>query len=142
MFKKLMMASVVTAGLAGIAGTALAMGPREGFGGPAAELERLDLSDTQWLQVHKIMQAHRQAARPLRHEEMALRQDFATLTPGSADYAQQVGALQDKAAQVARDRVQDMASLKSQIYGVLTEQQKAQLAQQRLQRHPRWTPAE
>lgn len=144
MFKQLMMAAAVAAGLAGT-GTALAMGPHEGFGGPAAALERLDLSDAQWLQVHKIMQAHRKTARPLHHEEMALRQGFATLTPGSADYAQQVSALQERAAQVARDRVQDMASLKSQIYGVLDDQQKAKLAQQAQEfsqrRHP-WAPAD
>jgi len=93
-----------------------------------AELERLDLSDSQWLQVHKIMQNHRKDARPLREEEMALRNGFVTLNPGSADYAQQVSKLQDQAAQVARDRVKDMASVKSQVYAVLDDAQRAKLA--------------
>ena len=87
-----------------------------------------DLSDTQWLQVHKIMQNHRKESRPLREEEMALRRGFVTLDPGSANYAQQVANLQDQSAKVARDRVADMASVKSQVYTVLDDAQRAKLA--------------
>jgi Spy/CpxP family protein refolding chaperone len=127
MFKKLTLAAALAAGLTGSA-TALAHGPHGGFGGAAAELERLDLSDAQWLQVHKIMQGHRKAAHPLHKEQMELRKGFVTLDPGSADYAKQVSKLQDQAAQVARDRIQDMANLKSQVYAVLNDQQRAKLA--------------
>lgn len=129
MFKKIALAAALTTGL--VASSAvLAHGPGGHFGGgPAAELDRLGLSDSQWLQVHKIMQNHRKEARPLRGEEFALHKGFATLNPGSPDYAQQVAKLQDQAAQAARDRVQDIASLKSQVYAVLDDAQRAKLAQ-------------
>ena len=144
MFKKLTLAAVAATALTTSA-LALAQGPHGGFGGfggPAAELERLDLSDAQWLQVHKIMEQHRKDARPLREEEMALRKGFVTLSPGSANYTQQVGKLQDQAAQVARDRVQDMANLKSQVYAVLDDAQRAKLAQreQAFGKHPHRNP--
>lgn len=129
MYKKLMLATAITAGLAASTLALAQGGPRGDFGGgPMAALERLDLSDSQWLQVHKIMQEHRKEARPLREEEMALRKGFVTLNPGSADYAQQVSKLQEQAAQVARDRVKDMASVKSQVYAVLDDTQRAKLA--------------
>lgn len=130
MFKKLTLAAVITAGLAASTLALAQGGPHGDFGdrGPMAELERLDLSDSQWLQVHKIMQNHRREASPLRENEMALRKGFVTLNPGSADYAQQVSKLQDQAAQVARDRVKDMASVKSQVYAVLDDAQRAKLA--------------
>lgn len=128
MFKKLTLAAVITAGLAASTLALAQGGPHGGFGGPMAELERLGLSDSQWLQVHKIMQNHRKEARPLREEEMALRKGFVTLNPGSANYAQQVASLQDQAAQVARDRIKDMASVKSDVYAVLDDAQRAKLA--------------
>lgn len=131
MFKKLTLVAVITAGLAASTLAFAQGGPHGHFGGggPTAELERLNLSDSQWLQVHKIMQAHRKDSRPLRGEEMELHKGFVTLNPGSADYAQQVSKLQNQAAQVARDRVQDIASIKSQIYAVLDDAQRAKLAQ-------------
>ncbi len=142
MFKKLTLVAVITAGLAASTVVLAQGGGRHGGfgGGPAAELERLGLSDSQWLQVHKIMQNHRKESRPLRGEEMALRKGFVTLNPGSGDYAQQVSKLQDQAAQVARDRVQDIASIKSQIYAVLDDAQRAKLAQREQQfgqHHPK-----
>lgn len=129
MLKKFTLVAVVTAGLAAST-LALAQSGHGHFGGggPMAELERLNLSDTQWLQVHKIMQNHRKESRPLREEEMALRKGFVTLDPGSANYTQQVANLQDQAAKVARDRVADMASVKSQVYAVLDDAQRAKLA--------------
>ncbi len=129
MFRKLTLVAVMTAGLAASTLALAQEGPHGGFGGgPAAELDRLGLSDSQWLQVHKIMQNHRKEARPLHEEERELRKGFVTLNPGSSDYAQQVAKLQDQAAQVARDRVKDMASIKSQVYAVLDDGQRAKLA--------------
>ena len=142
MFKKLTLAAVITAGLAAST-LALAQGGHQGgYGGPMAELEQLGLSDSQWLQVHKIMQNHRKEARPLREEEMALRKGFVTLNPGSANYAQQVASLQDQAAQVARDRIKDMASVKSDVYAVLDDAQRAKLAkrEQAFGEHPHTRP--
>lgn len=138
MLKKFTLVAVVTAGLAAST-LALAQGGHGHFGGggPMAELERLNLSDTQWLQVHKIMQNHRKESRPLREEEMALRKGFVTLDPGSANYTQQVANLQDQAAKVARDRVADMASVKSQVYAVLDDAQRAKLEQAFGQHRPR-----
>lgn len=139
MLKKFTLVAVVTAGLAAST-LALAQGGHGHFGGPMQELERLNLSDTQWLQVHKIMQNHRKESRPLREEEMALRKGFVTLDPGSASYTQQVANLQDQAAKVARDRMADMASVKSQVYAVLDDAQRAKLAKREQefgQHHPR-----
>lgn len=134
MFKKLAIAAVLTTGLVASAAVMAegTHGSRGHFGGgPVAELDRLDLSDSQWLQVRKIMQAHRQEARPLRRGERDLHRGFATLNPGSPDYAQQVAKLQDQAAQTARDRVKDIANLKSQVYAVLTDAQRAKLAERK-----------
>ena len=128
MLKKITFAALIATGLTAST-LAVARGDgRFGGGGPMAELERLDLNDSQWLQVHKIMQNHRKESRPLREEEMALRKGFVTLDPGNPNYSQQVANLQDQAAKVARDRVADMASVKSQVYAVLDDTQRAELA--------------
>jgi protein CpxP len=129
MLKKLTLTAALLAGLA-CSTAGLAQGRHGDFGGgPAAELDRLNLSDAQWLQVHKIMQSRRSGTHPLHKEAMELRRALAMIDPGSNDYQQQVARLQDQAAQLARDRIQDMAGLKSQVYAVLTEPQRAKLAE-------------
>jgi protein CpxP len=142
MLKKLTLATALLAGLA-CSTAVLAQGRHGDFGGgPAAELDRLNLSDAQWLQVRKIMQSRRSGDHPLHQERMELHRALAVLNPGSADYQQQVAKLQDQAAQVARDRVQEMADLKSQVYAVLTEPQRAKLAEdeQALGKHHHESP--
>ncbi|MES2488238.1 MAG: Spy/CpxP family protein refolding chaperone [Pseudomonadota bacterium] len=134
MLKKITLVTALAAGL--IASTAVLAhdhGPRghHGRGGPVAGLKQLDLSDAQRDQVRKIMQDHRKASEPLREEQKALHKSFATLNPGSADYAKQVASLQDQSAKVARDRVKDIANLKGQVYAVLTDAQRAKWAEQK-----------
>lgn len=128
MLKKIALATALVAGITASA-VALAGGPRGEHGsGHGMPFKQLDLSEVQREQVRKIMQDHRKASEPLREEQKALRKGMATLKPGSADYAQQVAKLQDQAAKVARDRVKNMADLKSQINVVLTDEQRAKLA--------------
>ncbi|PTU31516.1 Spy/CpxP family protein refolding chaperone [Stenotrophobium rhamnosiphilum] len=137
MLKKITLVTALAAGL--IASTAvLAHDPgsrgdhgRRGHGGPVAGLRQLDLSEAQRDQVHKIMLDHRKASEPLHDEQKALHKSFASLNPGSADYAKQVAALQDQSAKVARDRVKDMANLKGQVYAVLTDAQRTKWAEQK-----------
>lgn len=128
MFKKLALTATLLTALAGSA-VALAQPLHEG-GGPIAMLERLDLSDAQWLQVHKLMKDHHVAARPLHEREHRLHMALALLDASAPDYAQRLQKLQDDAAQLARDRIQDFAALKTQVDAVLTPQQRAKLADQ------------
>ena len=132
MLKKLSITAVL---LASLAATPMvqAQPPHEG-GGPEAMFEHLDLSDAQWLQVHKLLKAHRQDSRPLHQRERALHEQLATLDSSAADYAQRLQKLQDDAAQLARDRVQSFASLKTQIDAVLTPAQRSELVK-RAQQH-------
>ncbi|HVT35327.1 MAG TPA: Spy/CpxP family protein refolding chaperone [Nevskiaceae bacterium] len=125
MFKTLLIPAAIAVSLAG--GAALA----QPFGGGhhqmmVAALDQLDLSDSQWLQIHKIMQAQREERHAQDHH--ALMAAFESLNPDSPDYAAQVQAAQDQAAAAAREHVAHAADVKKQIYAVLTPEQKSKLA--------------
>ena len=128
MFKKLAVTAVLLAALAGSA--AAVAQPPHGGDGAIALLERLDLSDAQWLQVHKLMRQHRAQAQPLHQRERQLHKALALLDASSTGYAQQLQKLQDDAAQLARDRVRDFAEIKTEVEAILTPAQRAKLLDQ------------
>jgi Spy/CpxP family protein refolding chaperone len=98
-------------------------------GGPFLhELHGLNLSDAQRQAIHGYVQASFQNARSEMQNLRSLRHAFDTAAPGSAGYSTAVAQLADAETKAAGDRVQAMAALRTQIYSVLTDAQKSQLA--------------
>jgi Spy/CpxP family protein refolding chaperone len=98
-------------------------------GGPFAhELKELGLTDAQKGSIKQIVQAAHQQLKP---QMQALRQQheaLETATPGTAAYQAATTSLAQAAATAANARVQEEASVRAQIYAVLTDAQKTQLA--------------
>lgn len=100
-------------------------------------LGKLDLSDTQRTSIRQMMHDSFEQARP---EVQALRQKREALeaaTPGSSAYRSATDELASAEANAARQRVVREATLRTRIYGVLTEQQRTQLASLRAERKAR-----
>jgi Spy/CpxP family protein refolding chaperone len=100
-------------------------------------LGKLDLSDTQRTSIHQMMRDSFEQARP---EMQALRQKrdaFEAATPGSSAYRSAADELAGAEANVARQRVTREAALRTRIHGVLTAQQRTQLASLRAERKAR-----
>lgn len=99
-------------------------------GGPFMhQLKSLDLSDAQRESIRAVIKASFESGKA-QHESMrSLHRQMLTATPESAGYAALVNQLADAEANAARDRVQKMAALKGEIYAMLTDAQKAQLAE-------------
>jgi len=97
-------------------------------------LDELGLSDAQRTSIHQMMQESFGQARP---EMQALRQKREALdaaTPGSSAYQSAANELADAEANAARQRVARRAALRAKIYGVLTSEQRTQLASLRADR--------
>lgn len=91
-----------------------------------AALKQLDLSDAQKASIHQIFESRRSTAKAEHVGFREQRRAFAALDPSAADYQQQVNSFSDQAAANARQRMQDMAQIKSQVMALLTPAQKAQ----------------
>lgn len=97
-------------------------------------LDKLNLSDTQRTNIHQMMHESFEQARP---EMQALRQKREALeaaTPDSSTYQSAANELADAEANAARQRVARQAALRAKIYGVLTSEQRTQLASLRADR--------
>ena len=108
-------------------------GPR-GFGGPLGPLTRgLNLTDAQKEQVSKLVAAFEESTKSLREQShKAGGGPFAGLTEGAFDEAAIRSAEQARAnAQVELEVAH--ARLMSQVYALLTDEQKATLAERRQQ---------
>lgn len=99
-------------------------------GGPfMRQLKSLDLSDAQRSSIRTAMKASFESGKG-QHETMrSLHRAVMTATPGSAGYSALVNQLADAEANAARDRVQKAATLKGEIYAMLTDAQKAELTE-------------
>jgi len=113
--------------------------------GPLAhELKELGLTDAQKASIKQIVQAAYQQMKP---QMQALRQQheaLETATPGTAAYQTATTSLAQAAATAASAHVQEEATVRAQIYAVLTDAQKTQLAgliQQREARIAQWQAA-
>jgi Spy/CpxP family protein refolding chaperone len=91
-------------------------------------LHQLDLSTDQRDQIHALIEgafkdfhAERASLRQMHHQVMVT-------PPDSPDFAPAVSQLADAEANAARARVQRHAELKTKIYAILTDAQKAKLA--------------
>ena len=109
---------------------------RQGPGGPHRggpfmhELHDLDLSDSQREQIRGFIKAQRDQDKADRNAQFELHRSFELATPGTAQYNSLTVQLADAEATDARDRVQQMASLRTQIYGLLTPAQRTKFAEE------------
>lgn len=105
------------------------------------ELRQLDLSEDQRSAVRKLFEDQREQFRAERESLRALHQAWNATIPGTPAYRTAAAKLADAQAEAARTRVQRHAETRTQIYGLLTETQKAQfreeLAKQPERRGPR-----
>jgi Spy/CpxP family protein refolding chaperone len=92
------------------------------------DLKALDLSDAQKASVKTLLQNARQQLKPQFEALRAQRQAFNAAVPGSPEFYNAGAALAQAASAAAGARVQQEAELRAQIYALLTDAQKQQLA--------------
>lgn len=113
--------------------TTAAAEPGEGWhhhhGDPLAHaLKQLNLSDAQKGSVKQLLQQTRATLKPQREAVRADREALIAATPGSAAYTAAADKLATDAATAATAGVQARTAMVTQIYGLLTDAQKAQFA--------------
>lgn len=105
--------------------------------GPMMMLGKLDLSDAQRAQIKQIVANSRNQDRPARKALHEQRKAFRAMTPDAAGYQSAAASLARAEGQATQERVQRMANLRAQIYGVLTPAQRSQLAADKAQKQAR-----
>ena len=109
--------------------------------GAMGMLHKLNLTDAQKAQVKQLMQTARTQNKPQRDDLRQQRRAFETMTPDQVGYQAAAGRLAQAEGQATTQRVQQRATLRAQIYALLTPAQKAQAATmqaQRQARHQQW----
>lgn len=105
-------------------------GHRGHHGGPFMHaLKSLDLSDAQRDSIRGAMKASWQSGKASHQTQRALHRQLMVMAPTDAGYGALVNQVAEAEANAARDRVLKMAALKAEVYGMLTDAQKAQLAE-------------
>ena len=92
------------------------------------ELKALNLSDSQKASVKTLLQNAHQQLKPQFEAVRTQREALDAATPGTAAYNNAASALASAASAAAGARVQQGAELRTQIYALLTDAQKQQLA--------------
>jgi periplasmic protein CpxP/Spy len=132
--------AIILAAAAGLAGTAMAQGPGRGFGPGFRHhsgwmlrhmTKELNLTTDQQNQIKNIMQAEKTKTRPLMQQMRQNEQQQNAAINGNFDEAQ-ARAFASKQAQIMSDLIVEKQRTKSQIYAVLTPEQR-QKAQQLMQ---------
>lgn len=90
------------------------------------ELKELNLSDAQKASVKELFKTSRQQLKPQMEAVMTQRQALIAATPGTAAFQTATASLAQAASTAAAARVQDEATLVTQIYNLLTDAQKTQ----------------
>jgi periplasmic protein CpxP/Spy len=134
--------AIILAVAAGLAGTVYAQGPGAGFSRPRGGMlkhmtKQLNLTDAQQGQIKTIMQSERSKMKPLTQQLRQNEQAQNAATTGDFNEAQ-ARAFAQKQTQIMNDLIVEKQRMKSQIYAVLTPEQRQkalQLMQQREQRH-------
>ena len=146
MNKKLFLIPValILAVAAGLAGTVYAQGPGSGHGfgrhggGMLKHMaKQLNLTEAQQAQIKTIMQGERGKMQPLQQQLRQNEQAQNAATTGDFNEAQ-ARAFAQKQTQIMNDLIVEKQRMKSQIYAVLTPEQRQkalQFMQQREQRH-------
>lgn len=95
-----------------------------------ALFDDLDLSDEQWLAVHKIQKSHRDEAVADAQKMQQQMASFLSLDPTAKDYAARLAVVSDTFAAGAAAHVQKIAAVQKQVYAVLTPDQRQKFAAQ------------
>ncbi|HET9182374.1 MAG TPA: Spy/CpxP family protein refolding chaperone [Candidatus Angelobacter sp.] len=134
---------------AGLAGTMMAQGPGQEFGPGFRRhsgwmlkhmTKELNLTTDQQSQIKSIMQAERTKTRPLMQQLRQNAQAQNATINGNFD-EQQARTFAGKQSQIMSDLIVERQRTKSQIYAVLTPEQRQkaqQLMQQRQQKRQQW----
>ena len=130
--------TIVLAVAAGLAGSVYAQGPQRGFGhrhgGMLERMTReLNLTDAQQAQIKNILADERTRTKPLREKLRQNATEESLKVYGNFDDTQ-VRAFANNQAQIMRDLIIEKERTKSQIYSVLTPDQR-QKALQLIQQH-------
>ena len=96
-------------------------------GGFMAALHELNLSDTQKQSIHSIMSAARTSLQSAHAAPSAAMQAFATALPDDPNYPQLVANAIQQSQQMAAQHIQHMSDIRTQVYAVLSADQKKQL---------------
>ncbi|MDE2149057.1 MAG: Spy/CpxP family protein refolding chaperone [Gammaproteobacteria bacterium] len=91
-------------------------------------LHTLDLTDSQHQQIRDLVKAQWQSLKPQMQALREQRRAFDQAVPGSAEFSQAQSALAQAQTQAIRTRLQAEVNLRNQIYALLSDPQKAQLA--------------
>jgi Spy/CpxP family protein refolding chaperone len=100
-------------------------------------LRKLDLTDAQKASIKQIVKNSFASTKTQRQALFQQRKAFESLTPDQAGYQAAADRLAQAEADAAKARVEQQASVRAQIYGVLTSAQKMQLASLQAQREQR-----
>lgn len=125
---------IASLALSGVAFAGKGPGPEghgrgHGPGGPYMhELRDLDLTEAQRTQIKGFFKAGRDQNAAERDALHQLHRSYDLAVPGSAEFRTLTAKLADAEAAESRERVQKMAELRTQVYGVLTPDQRTKLA--------------
>ncbi|MDB5971691.1 MAG: hypothetical protein JWQ90_4141 [Hydrocarboniphaga sp.] len=125
---------IASLALSGVAFAGKGPGPEghghgPGPGGPYLhELQDLNLSDAQRAQIKGFFDAGREQGKASREAMHDLHRSYDLAVPGSNEFRSLTAKLADAEAAEARERVQKFAEIRTQVYGVLTADQRSKLA--------------
>jgi len=100
-------------------------------------LSKLNLTDAQRASVKQIMQTSFAGNKTQRQALEQQRSAFDAMTPDQVGYQAAAASLAQAAGSAAQARVQQRATIRAQIYAVLSTSQKAQLATMQAQQQTR-----
>jgi Spy/CpxP family protein refolding chaperone len=100
-------------------------------------LRKLDLTDAQKTSIRTIMKSSFASTKAQRQSLFQQRKAFESLTPDQAGYQAAADRLAQAEADATRARVEQRASVRAKIYGVLTPAQKMKLASLKAEREQR-----
>jgi Spy/CpxP family protein refolding chaperone len=102
-------------------------GPGEMFGGFGPALKQLNLTDAQRQSVHNIMAAEHPQMQKMHEQMHTMLQTFETTLPDDPNYATVVAQATTQSQEMAAQMVKHMSDVRSQVYELLTADQKKQL---------------
>ncbi|MGA9421507.1 MAG: Spy/CpxP family protein refolding chaperone [Rhodanobacteraceae bacterium] len=92
------------------------------------DLHQVDLTDAQHDTIKQMMKQGFTAMKPRMQALRQQRDAFEAMTPDAAGYQDAATRLAQAEADFTRERVMQQATMRAQIYGVLTDAQKTKLA--------------
>ena len=127
-----------TLALAAAAGAGMDHGRHDHHGmSTMHELHKLNLSDAQRAQIKQLTKQNFEQLKPQMQAVRQQRKTFESMDPTASGYQAAANTLAQAEANMARARVLQRASLRTQVYNLLTPAQRSQLVAMREQRQAR-----